>query len=206
VYVLYLVELSGGLGATPLDTELLDVADRLNMPVGVDVAKIVSVLGALPTVAAVAGVTAVVLAVHRRVAQVIVLLASLGLIYAAVHITKAAVDRPRPADPLVETSLSAYPSGHAAYATVWIAVAVMLTRRLGLAAALVVGGTAIAAAVGLSRIYLRVHYWSDVAGGWGIGVGIFGLLTAIALIVDYIRNNGGERAPEPRAPVARAER
>jgi membrane protein DedA with SNARE-associated domain len=206
VYVLYLVELSGGLGATPLDTELLDVADRLNMPVGVDVAKIVSALGALPTVAAVAGVTAVVLAVHRRAAQVIVLLAGLGLIYAAVHITKAAVDRPRPADPLVETSLSAYPSGHAAYATVWIAVAVMLTRRLGLAAALVVGGIAIAAAVGLSRIYLRAHYWSDVAGGWGIGVGIFGLLTAIALIVGYIRNNGGERAPEPRAPVARAER
>jgi membrane protein DedA with SNARE-associated domain/membrane-associated phospholipid phosphatase len=206
VYVVYLVELSGGLGATPLDTELLDVADRLNMAVGVDVAKVVSTLGALPTVAAVAGVTAVVLAVHRRLAQAIVLLAGLGLIYAAVHITKGAVDRPRPAGPLVETSLSAYPSGHAAYATAWIAVAVLLTRRLGLAAALVVGGIAIAAAVGLSRIYLRAHYWSDVAGGWGIGVGIFGSLTAIALIVGYIRNNGGERAPEPRAPVARAER
>jgi membrane-associated phospholipid phosphatase len=139
---------------------------------------------------------------------VIVLLASLGLIYAAVHITKAAVDRPRPTDPLVETSLSAYPSGHAAYATAWIVVGVLLTRRLGLAggATLVVAGIAIAAAVGLSRIYLRVHYWSDVAGGWGIGMGIFAVLTAIALIVVYIRNNGGERAPEPQAPVARAER
>jgi membrane protein DedA with SNARE-associated domain/membrane-associated phospholipid phosphatase len=208
VYVLYLVELSGGVSATPLDTELLDAADRMKTAVGVDLAKGVSVLGALPTVAAVAGVTAVVLAVHRQAAQVIVLLASLGLIYAAVHITKAAVDRPRPADPLVETSLSAYPSGHAAYATTWIVVGVLLTRRLGLAggATLVVAGIAIAAAVGLSRIYLRVHYWSDVAGGWGIGMGIFAVLTAIALIVVYIRNNGGERAPEPQAPVARAER
>jgi membrane protein DedA with SNARE-associated domain len=208
VYVLYLVELSGGVGTTPLDTELLDAADRMKTAAGVDLAKMVSLLGALPTVAAVAGVTAVVLAVHRRAAQVIVLVTSLGLIYAAVHITKAAVDRPRPADPLVETSLSAYPSGHAAYATAWIVVGVLLTRRLGLAggATLVVAGIAIAAAVGLSRIYLRVHYWSDVAGGWGIGVGIFAVLTAIALIVVYIRNNGSERAPEPQAPVARAER
>ena len=39
----------------------------------------------------------------------IVLVAGLGLVYAAVHITKAAVDRPRPADPLVETALSSYP-------------------------------------------------------------------------------------------------
>jgi membrane protein DedA with SNARE-associated domain/membrane-associated phospholipid phosphatase len=208
VFVLYLVVLSDSLAPTPLDTETLDLADKLNMQVGVDVAKVITVLGAFPTVAALAGVTAVVLAVRRRVAELIVLLAGLGLTYAAVHIAKAAVDRPRPAAPLVETSLSAYPSGHAAYATVWIAVAILLTRRLGLAsyAALVTGAIVLAAAIGLSRIYLRVHYWSDVAGGWGLGVGIFGLLTAIALIVDYIRHNGGERAPEPTAPVARAER
>jgi membrane-associated phospholipid phosphatase len=208
VYVLYLVVLSDDLNPTPLDTELLDLADRLNVQVGVDVAKVVSALGALPTVTALVAVAAVVLAVRRRVAEVIVLVGGLGLIYAAVHIAKAAVDRPRPAGPLVETALSSYPSGHAAYATAWIAVAVLLMRRLGLAgyAALVTGAIVVAAAVGLSRIYLRAHYWSDVAGGWGIGVGIFGLLTAIALVVDHIRHNGGERAPEPPAPVVRAER
>jgi membrane protein DedA with SNARE-associated domain/membrane-associated phospholipid phosphatase len=208
VFVLYLVVLSDSLAPTPLDTEMLDLADRLNVQLGVDVAKVITALGALPTVAALVGVTAVVLAVRRRVAELIVLVAGLGLIYAAVHIAKAAVDRPRPGGPLVETSLSAYPSGHAAYATAWIAVAILLTRRLGLAsyAALVTGAIVLAAAIGLSRIYLRVHYWSDVAGGWGLGVGIFGLLTAIALIVEYIRHNGGERAPEPPAPVARAGR
>ena len=34
----------------------------------------------------------------------------------------------------------------------------------------------LAAAIGLSRVYLRAHYWSDVAAGWGLGAGIFGLL------------------------------
>ncbi len=61
---------------------------------------------------------------------------------------------------------------------------------------------ALAAAIGLSRIYLRAHLWSDVAGGWGLGIGVFGLLTAIALVVEYMRHNG-QRAQEP---AARAER
>ena len=96
------------------------------------------------------------------------------------------------------TSGHAYPSGHAAYATAWIAVAVALTRRLRLVASgtLVFIALGIAAAVGISRIYLRAHWWSDVAGGWGLGAGIFALLAAIALVVEYIRHNGGERAGE----------
>jgi membrane protein DedA with SNARE-associated domain/membrane-associated phospholipid phosphatase len=208
VYVLYLVVLSDSLRPTPLDTELLDLADTLRAQVAVDVAKMISVLGALPTVAALVAVTALVLAVRRRVAEVLVLVVGMGLIYAAVHIAKGAVDRPRPAGPLVETSSSSYPSATAAYATAWIAVALLVARRMGIAGnlAIVLGGIAVAAAVGISRIYLRAHYWSDVAGGWGIGVGVFGLLTAIALVVEYIRHNGGVREPEPPVPVVRAER
>ena len=59
----------------------------------------------------------------------------------------------------------------------------------------------LSAAIGLSRIYLRAHYWSDVAGGWGLGVGIFGLLAAIALVVEYVRHNEREPAATPaRSP------
>jgi membrane protein DedA with SNARE-associated domain/membrane-associated phospholipid phosphatase len=208
VYVLYLVVLGDSLQPTPLDTELLDLADSLRAEVAVDVATVISALGALPTVAGLVAVTALVLAVRRRVAEALVLIVGMGLIYVAVQIAKAAVDRPRPAGPLVETPSSSYPSATAAYATAWIAVAVLVARRMGLGSnvAIVLGGITVAAAVGLSRIYLRAHYWSDVAGGWGVGVGIFGLLTAIALVVGHIRHNGGERAPEPPVPVARAER
>jgi membrane protein DedA with SNARE-associated domain/membrane-associated phospholipid phosphatase len=205
VFVTYLVVLADDPGPTPLDTELLDAADALRSQVAVDVAKVVNALGAFPMVATLVAATAVVLAFRRRVAELVVLVAGMGLIYAAVHIAKAAVDRPRPAAPLIDTAASSYPSGHAAYATAWIAVAVVVTRRLRLGShvVLIVVGIAIAAAVGLSRIYLRAHYWSDVAGGWAIGAGIFGLLTASALVVDYIRHNGG-REPEPRdAPLTR---
>ena len=206
VFVLYIVELSSDLGPTPLDTELLDLSDKLYNAALVDVAKVVSAFGALPTVLALVAVTAVLLVARRRWTDLVVLIGGTGLIYAAVHIAKAAIDRPRPADPLVETSLSSFPSGHAAYATVWIAVALIVTRRIGLAvnATLVTVAIVLAAAIGFSRIYLRAHYWSDVAAGWGIGCGIFAALAAIALIVNYVRHNGGQREPEPS--LARAER
>jgi len=205
VFVLYLVTLSGDLGATPLDRELLDLGDHLRSRIAVDVAELISAVGALPTVATLVTATCVLLAVKRRGVELAVLLLGSVLIYVAVHVAKASIDRPRPAGPLIETDLSSYPSGHAAYATAWIMVAVVVTRRLGLfgTAAVVTASIAVAAAVGLSRIYLRVHYWSDVAGGWGIGIGIFGLLAALALLVDHIRHNGEERAARPVARVRR---
>jgi membrane protein DedA with SNARE-associated domain len=206
VYVLYIVELAADLGPTPLDTEMLDLAESTYNSALADVAKVVSALGALPAVLALVAVTSILLVVRRRWTELIVLVAGSGLIYAGVHIAKSAIDRPRPADPLIETSLSSFPSGHAAYATVWIAVALLVTRRIGLAvnATLVTAAIVLAAAIGLSRIYLRAHYWSDVAAGWGLGCGIFATLAAIALIVTYVRHNGGRREPEP--PLAHAER
>jgi membrane protein DedA with SNARE-associated domain/membrane-associated phospholipid phosphatase len=208
VFVLYLVVLSGDLGPTPLDRELLDLGDELRSAALVDVAEIVTGLGSLPACLTIVLVTAVLSAARRRPAEAIVLVLGFALIYAGVHLAKAGIDRPRPAAPLTETSRSAFPSGHAAYATAWIAVALVFTRRLGLvSAALVTGAIVLAAAIGLSRIYLRVHYWSDVAGGWGLGVGIFGVLATIAMLVQHMRQNDRERAarPEPSA-VARAER
>ena len=128
----------------------------------------------------------------------------LALIYVAVNVTKDALARERPGGSFVGTSGHAYPSGHAAYATAWVAVAVALTRTLRLVTSgvLVFIALAIAAAVGASRVYLRAHWASDVAGGWGLGAGIFATLAAVALVVEYIRNNGGEQAAESPKPAA----
>ena len=49
---------------------------------------------------------------------------------------------------------------------------------------------------------IRDSYWSDVAGGWGLGAGVFGLCAAIALIVAFLRHNGA-RAADERPPAAR---
>ena len=208
MFVLYTVILAGDLGPTPLDRELLDLGDRLRAQMAVDAAKVVSAFGALPICAAAVLATAILLATRRRWPELLVLVGGFVLIVVAVHVAKAGIDRPRPAAPLVATDGSSFPSGHAAYATAWIAVAFVLTRRLALVtgATLTTAAMVLAAAIGASRIYLRAHYWSDVAGGWGLGLGIFGSLAGIALIVEYMRHNEGERVSPPERPVvARAE-
>ena len=200
-FFVYVVELDRTLAPTPFDSELLDLADELRMSMLVDVAKVVTTLGAFPTVAGLVTAVVALLVVRRRYAEALVLVAGLILVYIAVHLTKDAIARPRPDDRLVDTSGLAYPSGHAAYATTWVAAAVILTRRLRLVAsgALVFVALGIATAVGVSRVYLRAHWWSDVSGGWGLGAGIFCLLAGIALVVEHIRNNEPGRAGEPTA-------
>jgi membrane protein DedA with SNARE-associated domain/membrane-associated phospholipid phosphatase len=197
VYALYVVILAGDPGFTPFDRQFLDMTADIRSATLTDLAKAVTQLGALPSCAAVIVVASIVLASRGRMMEVGVLVVGFVIIYVAVQVTKGAIDRPRPPAPLVETSGSSFPSGHAAYATAWVAAALMFTRRLHLAsAAVAIAAVVLALAIGGSRIYLHVHLWSDVAGGWGLGVGVFGLLAAAALVVDYIRHNGAGRAQQ----------
>ncbi|HEU4702088.1 MAG TPA: VTT domain-containing protein [Conexibacter sp.] len=162
-----------------------------------DLAKVLTHLGALPVAGGALVLTALVLLWRRHGLEGLALLGGLALTYAGVHLTKAAFGRPRPLDPLVEAAGSAYPSGHAAYAVCWVAVAVALRHafpRLAVQATLLIVGLALALAGGLTRIYLRVHWFSDVAGGWGLAAMCFALAGMVALVAGYLR--------EARAPVS----
>lgn len=197
VFTLYAVLISGGRTFTPADRRLLALGGDLRTEWLTSVLKVVTDLGALPIVIALSLPVLVVLANKRHFAELASLAVGVALLFVAVNLAKAGIDRPRPSGGLTTTEGSSFPSGHAAYSTIWIAVAVVVARALpGFAsrAALVGVGVAIAAVVGLSRIYLRAHYWSDVVGGWGLGAGILGLCAAVALVVNHIRNNA-QREP-----------
>jgi undecaprenyl-diphosphatase len=97
---------------------------------------------------------------------------------------KAAVGRERPAwpDPVDSAHYAAYPSGHAMTATVVLGLLVWLLHRYGARPVLVRTALAVAAVsvvgVGATRIWLGVHWASDVVGGWLLG----GLTIALAVL------------------------
>jgi membrane protein DedA with SNARE-associated domain/membrane-associated phospholipid phosphatase len=156
------------------------------------VAKVVTALGSPAVVAAGVGAAVVALAARRRGIEAGALLTGAALTWVVVHVTKAIVDRPRPSGALVGTDGASYPSAHAAYAVAWIAIAVVLTRRSShpvRASAAVAVAVAVAVVVGLTRIYLRAHYFSDVVGGAGAAATCFGVCGMAALIVVHLRQN-----------------
>jgi membrane protein DedA with SNARE-associated domain/membrane-associated phospholipid phosphatase len=168
-------------------------ADKVRSDTLDDVARAVTHLGSLTAVLIATALTIVVLVYRRQVIDSVALALGLLLTFVAVHVAKGAVDRPRPSDALVSTDGMSYPSGHAAYAMTWIAIAVVLTRTLpGLArtTAAIVAAIVVAAAVGLTRVYLRAHYLSDVVGGIGLGATTFSVCGMGALVVAFLRHNG----------------
>ncbi len=203
IFGAYADELATTPRLTTADKEIEDLTIDLENDTVVEIARVVTDLGSLAVIGPLVLIVAVFLISRRRVLELAVLVCGLALTYAGVHITKGAIDRPRPAQPLDAITGSSFPSGHAAQATTYVAMAVIAARVLpGFAsrAALVFGAVVLAAVIGLTRVYLRAHYWSDVVGGWALGAGVFGAVATLALLVSYIRQNGRADGPEPVGP------
>lgn len=195
-------------GLTPADHTALDAARDIRVAGVTTLAKVITVLGSIPAVTVAVVVAGALLVLRRRYAETVVLAGGAIAIHFAVQIAKDAVERPRPGDGLVDAEGFGFPSGHAAMSITYVAIAVALSRiprHAGARVTMVAAGVVVAAAVGLSRVYLQVHYLSDVTAGWALGLAIFSLLGSIALVVSYVRNN--ERAghrPKPRDQLSAA--
>jgi membrane protein DedA with SNARE-associated domain/membrane-associated phospholipid phosphatase len=197
LYVLgaYWVVVSGNSGPTGGDQTAIDVAGSIRTGWLTDIAKVVTQLGSTWVLAPVVTLSAVWLAMHRRWPELWVLLIGVVIIFAATPLIKHAVDRPRPPDALVGTSGSSFPSGHASHSVIWAWLGVTIALRLRPALAwrtvAVSAGVAIAALVGLTRVYLGTHYLSDVSAGWGLGVAAFAGVAAVYLVFSHFRQNVG---------------
>jgi membrane-associated phospholipid phosphatase len=181
-----LVTTSAPLG---LDRRAFEIAADLRAPWLDHAARVITALGLFAVVgpAVLAGAASM---IHRREhARAAVLLAGATIAWISVWIVKAAVDRPRPPAPLVHASGPSFPSGHAANSVGWLALAIALTAVIptrGVRIAALAAGMLLALLIGLSRIYLRAHYASDVIAGEALAASIY----AVAAIgsVAYARH------------------
>ncbi len=108
--------------------------------------------------------------------------------------------RPDPYGHLVPVDTFAFPSGHAANATlVWLCLALLVPRRPRMRAFAVWAAVWLALAAGTTRVMLGVHWPSDVIGGWA-----FGLFWALALLrLSGHPLDEGMPAPPPHFPPER---
>lgn len=123
---------------------------------------------------------------------------------------KALFARDRPMEQVISATGYSLPSGHAFASTVfygmWVYLTFRLTDRVWVRALAAVVGPLVFIAVGLSRVYLNVHFLTDVVAGWLAG-GAW--LVASLLVIDLVETRTRslrERAEdETRPPDAEPE-
>jgi undecaprenyl-diphosphatase len=112
----------------------------------------------------------------RKWAAGVFLLAVTGTSFGLNVLIKYTTDRPRPpwAYRLINQGGPGYPSAHAMVnTTAWLAIALLLSRQVSSRkhrVLILAVGLLGPAAIGTSRIYLGVHWATDVLGGWALGI------------------------------------
>ncbi|HEV2364890.1 MAG TPA: phosphatase PAP2 family protein [Caulobacteraceae bacterium] len=147
-------------------------------------------LGSITVLAAVVLIVAGLFVAIRRWREALVLLVAPASGLVLVNLVKDRLARPRP--PLIlhviPVTQASFPSGHAALsATVYLTLATLVAhfaerRRVRLYALSV--GVILAVLVGASRIYLGVHWPTDVLAGWAMGAAWATLWWMLAWVLE----------------------
>lgn len=167
--------------------------------------KVVTLLGNSPVIGVGAAVVTVI-AVWRSGKWLPTVLAVVGTcgIGLVIVAAKAIVGRSRPGSPFALVSEGGYsfPSGHATgTAAVALICAWMVSRWVvtGWAARVAAWAVAVAVtgAVGFSRVYLGVHYVSDVLAGWLLGAAWAGMVMLVGSWWENTATRRGARSSGP---------
>lgn len=153
----------------------------LNDPVGSrkieEAVRDVTALGGTTLVMVVTLVAVLAFLFHRKRIHALVMGGAVLAAWASSQVTKGLFSRPRP--DLVPHEVYVYsgsfPSGHstmstAAFLTLAMLIASLEVKRRSKALAMILAAL-IVAGVGFSRVYLGVHWPSDVLAGWCLGAG-----------------------------------
>ena len=166
-----------------IDHAILQAVGRMRLPWLTAVALDLTALGSSVVIVLISAITLCVLLLLRdRRGALQLLLASLGA-GILTQATKHIIERPRPEQlpHLISAYGFSYPSGHSlAAAALYLTISILALRHfrtIARQAVILAMALSVIALVGASRIYLGVHFPSDVAGGMALGLGWALLLT-----------------------------
>jgi membrane-associated phospholipid phosphatase len=181
-----------------VDIWLANVLHANATPSATAVLAAVTTLGSTPVLLLVAGTAAGYLAGRRRGGEAALLVVTLVGVQLLGWMLKAIFERPRPSfdDPVASAGWFSFPSGHAMSSiALYGALAYAFADRLYSARtrmAAVGGLVLLVAAIGFSRLYLGVHYLTDVLAGYSAG------LAWLLLAIGLTFSRGGRRGSHGR--------
>lgn len=170
-----------------IDIELLRYINQLSAPWLDNLFIFITWLGDIIFVATAAALTCLVLAKRARQRSAIFMASNIIGSVIISHSLKLLFARQRPDlwQALVTESTFSFPSGHAiASCTLALSICIVLWRTKWRWSAVILGAIYVAL-VGFSRLYLGIHYPSDVIGGWLISID----WVLIVFMISMLKNN-----------------
>jgi undecaprenyl-diphosphatase len=169
------------------DLRISNLVQSTRTPAATRAMVFVSDLGRWQTLAAGSLVLGLILLLWRRRAEVLTLVPTMSLGEALVWLVKNVVQRsrPEPANAAAFESSYSFPSGHAFAAFVFyglVAILLLPSTRRWLRPFLIAGIALLVGGIGFSRVYLGVHWPSDVLASYAAGAAWLSA-AAIALFV-----------------------
>jgi len=187
---------------THLDLAVQHRLGELRHPVADRIALIVTYLGNGPVIAMLGLWANLWLLLRGRYFSILLLTGGTFAGQAIVHLLKFLFARPRPESPFIHLvmDLHGFPSAHAFVALVFYGLLVYMLldtlSNLENRFYLVVGGSLLTLLIGFSRLYLGVHWFSDVLGGYALAAAWLSLL----IIAGELRRRRTGEFPWGRAP------
>ena len=163
---------------------------------------VVTAMGSVEVLALLGLIVTVIYGLRRRWLHVGTWLAAVAGGAVLNQLLKELFARPRPsfADPLLSETSYSFPSGHAMLSLVVYGVlayfAVLALQTWRARTAVVFGAALLVVLIGVSRMYLGVHYFSDVVAGFAVGgLWLSTLITGMETIRR--RREDGSIKPQP---------
>ena len=169
--------------ANKLDISLAESMSEITTPLGVKIALFISDIGSTPSLILLTIGLCLLFWLFKKLYHLIQFLSTLGFGFLAVYIIKILVERIRPVEAVVAVNGYSFPSGHATIATIFCFLIIFSykshIKNSFLKLLFIVFFVLSALAISFSRIYLSVHYLSDVIVGILLGL----LISSISVFI-----------------------
>ena len=197
----------GGHGPTSYDSAVWTFAVEHRATVGTAIASALRIGGGIVALSALAGAVALLLVLRGRRLDALLVVTTPLVSTLLGDTLKLGYGRPRPpaAEQLIPEAGFSLPSGHTVDATVVFGVlALVLVARTASRwrrAAIVAAATITITAAGAGRVYLGVHWATDVVTGWLLGAVWVALCAVVLLLAERTFHN--PQGVQARGPAFR---
>lgn len=172
-----------------IDNLIIPIITSMRSGIMTAIFKIITILGDKYFIALLVVCIAAFLWVKKKRFTAAVLVINLADIVILNKVVKAIVKRPRPIDMLIEKDGYSFPSGHAMLTIGVYGLLIYLINKSRLDDKIKKISTIVLSIiillVGITRIYLGVHYPSDIIGGYLLS---FAYLMIFILAIDKVKN------------------